>query len=597
MQMNEKIENERFLLLQKQSPFMFLGSLFGGFGLIASLWSVVPHSVLLSWYLVLIVFWILRLVHSIYQLSTLKQRPPTANEKKYFYIYPIISGVFWGVAGILFFTPDSAIHFSYLLMYLFGMVLGASVSLAYVRWAFPLYAVIVITPVVILLLMDGNESFLWIAFTLTFSLLMIAAISNNVYRSISDSLRIRFENEDLVEKLRQQAVELEVQTEAAIKANQDKSRFLASASHDLRQPIHSLSLLTDALDTQVTTQKGKSILALVHSANDSLNSLLGSLLDISKLDAGVVQPIIARVSLVSLLNSVVDNYRLPAKQKNLHLRLHLCDCYVDCDASLLSNAVMNLIDNAVKYTSTGGVLVSTRVHNGVVNLQIWDTGRGIAKENQKKIYHEFLQLDNPERDIEKGLGLGLSISKRVLQLLGYPLLLSSKLGQGSVFSIHIPVSTLPADDKLRGELSSYNIDDKVMYTVLLIDDNKTVCDASKFALTSWGYNVLTATCLEEVEAIAKNKKQAETIDVIVSDYRLQKNITGIDVIKAFKKLSGYDSLPAFLITGDTAPERLQEAASFGLPLLHKPLKQGEFNVVLRSLLHKHKEANNDSIFD
>ena len=584
MQMNEKIENERFLLLQKQSLFMFIGSLLGGLGLVATLWSVVPHTVLLSWYGLLVIFWFARLAHSRYHLSELRSRAPTANEKKYYYIYPIVSGLFWGLAGVLFFTPDSIMHFTFLLMYLYGMVLGASVSLAYIRWAFPLYAVVVVTPVIILLLMDGNKSFFWVAFTLTFSLLMVAAISNNVYRSISDSLRIRFENEGLVEKLKQQALALEAQKEVAIKANQDKSRFLASASHDLRQPIHSLSLLTDALDTQITTKEGKSILALVHSANDSLNSLLGSLLDVSKLDAGIIEPVIERISLVSLLNRVADNYRLPAKKKGLQLRLCLRDCYVDSDVSLLSSAIMNLIDNAIKYTATGGVLVSTRIHHGVVNIQVWDTGRGIAKDKQKKIYHEFLQLGNPERDIDKGLGLGLSISKRILQLLDYPLSLSSTVGRGSVFSILIPLSTLPPEDNSVDEVFAYNFDEKKRYTVLLIDDNKTVCEASAVALKLWGYDVLTATCLEHVEQIASNKQEAERVDVIASDYRLQENITGIDAIKTFKRMSGSNDLPAFLITGDTAPERLQEAASFGLPLLHKPLKQGEFKMVLRSLL-------------
>ena len=585
MQMNEKIENERFLLLQKQSPFMFLGSLLGGLGLIASLWSVIPHAVLLSWYAALAVYWIFRLLHSIYQLRELHSRSPTRNEKKYFYVYPATSGVFWAAAGVLFFTPDHPMHFSYLLMYLFGMILGASVSLAYIRWAFPLYATIVITPIVVLLLMDDNQLFFWIAVTLTFSLLMIAAISNNVHRSISESLKIRFENESLVAKLKRKTRELEKQKEVAIKANEDKSRFLASASHDLRQPIHSLSLLTDALDTQITTKEGKSILALVHNANDSLNSLLGSLLDVSKLDAGIVEPRIERVSLTLLLNRVIDNYRLSAKQKGLQLRLHLNDCYIDCDPSLLSNALMNLIDNAIKYTFTGGVLISTRIYDERVKIQVWDTGVGIAKDNQEKIYGEFLQLGNPERDIDKGLGLGLSISKRILQLLDYPLSLSSKVGRGSVFSILVPLSALSIEEECKvKEESTYNLDEERTYTVLLIDDNKIVRKSSVLALESWGYDVLSASCLEEVELIAKNKQVSEKVDVIVSDYRLQENMTGIDAIKSYKQLTGRNDLPAFLITGDTAPERLKEATSFGLPLLHKPLKQGAFKVVLRNLL-------------
>ncbi|HIO93673.1 MAG TPA: hybrid sensor histidine kinase/response regulator [Leucothrix mucor] len=584
MTMQEKTENERFFLLQKQSPFMFWGSILGGLGLVATLWGVVSHQVLLSWYVILVIYWLLRLRHSIRQCRELSYRLPTVNEKKYFYLYPITSGIFWGTAGALFYTPESMLHLVYLLMYLFGLVVGGSVSLAYVRWAFPLYAIITATPIAVLLVIDENKSFLWIAFTLVFSLLVVIAISRNVYHSISESLKIRFKNEDLVKQLQQQAIELKAQTEAAIKANEDKSRFLASASHDLRQPIHSLSLLTDALSSQVTTKTGQSILALVHSANDSLNSLLGSLLDISKLDAGIVEPQIERIALSPLLSRVVDNYRLLAEQKDLQLRLRVSDCYVDSDASLLSNAIMNLIDNAIKYTSTGGVLVAVRIHRKNIKIQIWDTGLGIDSADHEKIYDEFLQLGNSARDAEKGLGLGLSISKRLLQLLGHPLSLSSKPGRGSVFTISMPLSTLPEEVALnRATPIVYNLDETSKHTVLLVDDNVMVRESTTLALESWGYKVISALSIEVVEDIATSK-EASKISIIAADYRLQDSVTGIDAIKRFKQLSGCD-IPAFLITGDTAPVRLQEAASFGLPLLHKPLKQGEFKAVLHRLIH------------
>jgi len=584
MTMQEKTENERFFLLQKQSPFMFWGSILGGLGLVATLWGVVSHQVLLSWYVILVIYWLLRLRHSIRQCRELSYRLPTVNEKKYFYLYPITSGIFWGTAGALFYTPESMLHLVYLLMYLFGLVVGGSVSLAYVRWAFPLYAIITATPIAVLLVIDENKSFLWIAFTLVFSLLVVIAISRNVYHSISESLKIRFKNEDLVKQLQQQAIELKAQTEAAIKANEDKSRFLASASHDLRQPIHSLSLLTDALSSQVTTKTGQSILALVHSANDLLNSLLGSLLDISKLDAGIVEPQIERIALSPLLSRVVDNYRLLAEQKDLQLRLRVSDCYVDSDASLLSNAIMNLIDNAIKYTSTGGVLVAVRIHRKNIKIQIWDTGLGIDSADHEKIYDEFLQLGNSARDAEKGLGLGLSISKRLLQLLGHPLSLSSKPGRGSVFTISMPLSTLPEEVALnRATPIVYNLDETSKHTVLLVDDNVMVRESTTLALESWGYKVISALSIEVVEDIATSK-EASKISIIAADYRLQDSVTGIDAIKRFKQLSGCD-IPAFLITGDTAPVRLQEAASFGLPLLHKPLKQGEFKAVLHRLIH------------
>lgn len=586
--MQEKIENERFLLLQQQMPFISLGNLLAGLGLISMLWNVIPQSILLIWYALLVLFWSGRGFYSYLQHKQTNDAFSTGKKRNFYYIFPIISGLFWGVAGVLFFTPESTIHLIYLIMFQFGLIAGAAISLAYLRWAFPLFAFITVIPIATLLLLEHDRYYLWLAITIVFSMLIMFGLSRNVYRSITDSLLIRFENEALVEKLQQQALELNKQTEKAVKANKDKSRFLAAASHDLRQPIHSLSLLTDALEPQVSSQTGRSILKLIHSANRSLYGLLSSLLDISKLDAGVIEPKIERIALVPLLSEVIDNYRAIAGNKGLQLRFVARDCYVDSDPSLLSSAIMNLLDNAIKYTPQGGgVLVAMRLYKQRVKVQIWDTGIGIDECHKEKIYDEFLQLANPERDKAKGLGLGLSISKRILQLLDYPLSLQSKINKGSVFSIIMSLSVLPKQDITNEHHTETYLGDLEIgkgRTVLVIDDNTAVCDATSAILKSWGYTILTASCLEEVKTIAISH-EAKEVNVIAADYRLRENTTGIEAIKVFKKLSSYIDIPAFLITGDTDPSRIQEASSFGLPLLHKPLKQGELKMVLRRLNH------------
>ncbi len=583
--MKQKIENERFLLLQQQIPFISLGNLLAGLGLISMLWDVIPAPILLLWYGLLVLFWGGRGLYSYLQNKQIHDAQAIERQRRFYYIFPVISGIFWGGAGVLFFIPESATHMVYLLMFQFGLIAGGAVSLAYLRWAFPLFAFITVIPIAILLLLENNWYYFWMAITSVFSMLIMFGLSHNVYASITDSLLIRFENEALVKKLQQQAQELNKQREKAIKANKDKSRFLASASHDLRQPIHSLSLLTDALEPQVESKTGKSILKLIRSANGSLYSLLSSLLDISKLDAGVIEPSIERIALAPLLRQLVDRYRVVAENQGLQLRFRVCDCYVDSDPTLLSSAVMNLLDNAIKYTPRGGVvLVAMRLYQQHVKIQIWDTGIGIETCYQEKIYDEFLQLANPERDKEKGLGLGLSISKRLLQLLDYPLLLRSIVNKGSVFSITLPLSILPDNAILNKHETAtlYNASNDKECTVLVIDDNTTVCEATSAVLKSWGCEVVIASCLEEVGTIAKSVN-ANKIDVIIADYRLRENTTGIEAIKVFEKLSGSIDIPAFLLTGDTDPLRIQEAGSFGLPLLHKPLQQGELKRVLRSL--------------
>jgi signal transduction histidine kinase/CheY-like chemotaxis protein len=581
--MKEKIENERFLLLQQQMPFLSSANLLAGLGLIAMLWDIIPRYQLLLWYGLMFLFWSARGLHSYLHNIRLYKPGSLKTQRKIYYIFPLISGVFWGSAGALFFTPESTTHLVYLIMFQFGLIAGAAITLAYLRWAFPLFAFITVIPTALSLLLENNWHHFWIATTILFSMLIMLGLSRNVYRSISHSLLIRFENKELVEKLQLQALELNKQKEKAVKANEDKSRFLASASHDLRQPIHSLTLLTDALRPQVSTERGKSILKLIRSANDSLYSLLSSLLDISKLDAGVVEPQIERIELVSLLRQIVENYRTVAENKGLELRFKVRHCYVDSDPALLASAVMNLLDNAIKYTAEGGcILVAMRLYKQRVKVQIWDTGIGIDEQDKEKIFDEFLQLSNPERDGEKGLGLGLSISKRILQLLGYSISLQSTRNKGSVFSIVMPLSILPEKTLFNEYHTIPNLvpDIRKGRTILVIDDNNAVLSATIAALNSWGYKAITATCIEEVSDIAVSH-HANKIDIIAADYRLRKNTTGIDAIRVFEKLSGKISMPAFLITGDTDPNRIQEASSFGLPLLHKPLKQGELKMVLR----------------
>ncbi len=578
--MREKIENERFLLLQRQMPFLSSANLIAGFGLVAMLWDIIPHQTLIIWYGLMLLFWMGRGLHAFFQKIHLYQTTSIERKSNIYYIFPLISGVFWGSAGVLFYTPESTAHLVYLIMFQFGLIAGAAVTLAYLRGAFVLFAFTTVTPLSLLLMLEKDWHYFWIALTLLFSMFIMFGLSRNVYRSISNSLLIRFENEFLVKKLQLQALELKEQKEKAVKANEDKSRFLASASHDLRQPIHSLSLLTDALESQVSTTTGKSILKLVRSANCSLYSLLSSLLDISKLDAGVVTPKIECIALAPLLHQLVDNYRAIAENNGLQLRFKARHCYVDSDSTLLSSAIMNLLDNAIKYTPKGGVLVAMRLYEKQVTVQVWDTGIGIEKKNKEIIYEEFLQLDNPERDAEKGLGLGLSISKRLLRLLGHPLSLQSTINKGSVFSITLPLSATPKQSEQSLHHSSINLQSDIDngWTILVIDDNQAVLNATKLALNDWGYNVETATCIEEVRDIATSDDSV--IDLIATDYRLRENTTGIEAIKVFEQLSGRTDIPAFLITGDTDPDKIKEASSFGIPLLYKPLKQGELKMIL-----------------
>ncbi|MEE9310354.1 MAG: hybrid sensor histidine kinase/response regulator [Cocleimonas sp.] len=405
-------------------------------------------------------------------------------------------------------------------------------------------------------------------------------LSRLTYGFITRLIEMRYENAELL-------VALEKQKNEAIEANKDKSRFLSAASHDLRQPVHSLSLLASAIAPEVTSANGNKILSQIGKANGVMLDLLNSLLDISKLDAEVVEAKIEAVNTQTIINKIISEFALLAEQNNLELRSHSPSYFIKSDPVLLENILRNLLQNAIRYTKDGKILLSCRKQNGMVLIQVWDTGKGIAPEHQELIFVEFQQLQNPERDQNKGLGLGLAICRRLSVLIGARLGLKSQQGTGSVFTLKIPIMSdndVIKHQSIKTDLipPSKQVDFK-QATVLVIDDNKTVLDAMSALLEGWGCEVLTTDSVAETITIAKTYQGH--IDAIIADYRLRDNTTGVDAMNAFSKLVDYQTARV-LITGDTAPDRMQEIVAHGIPVLHKPIKSAHLKTALSSMLRK-----------
>ncbi len=250
----------------------------------------------------------------------------------------------------------------------------------------------------------------------------------------------------------------------------------------------------------------------------------------------------------------------------------------------MSNILRNFLQNAIRYTKNGKILLSCRSRKETVLIQVWDTGHGIEAKNYQLIFNEFQQLDNPERDQNKGLGLGLAICQRLSLLLKHPLTLKSKMGKGSVFAIELPL----VDEKDINSAQSENNHQHIYKTVdfnkvviLVIEDNPMVLEATIQLLEAWGATVLQADSVETA------RQQAESypnkVDIIIADYRLRENTTGIQAIDAFNETSNYPAA-GLLLTGDTEADRLREASSHGLPLLHKPIKEAHLKNALSKIL-------------
>lgn len=355
-----------------------------------------------------------------------------------------------------------------------------------------------------------------------------------------------------------------------------KSRFLAAASHDLRQPIYAQGLFLDVLSRTELTAQQRELLTSACAAGNASAELLSKLLDYSRLDAGVIEPQLQTFRLQPVLNKLERECESQADAKGLFYRSRETELAVHSDPMLVELILRNLIFNAIRYTERGGLLVACRKRGAQAVLEVWDTGIGIDQAHQQEIFREFHQLGNPERDRRKGLGLGLAIANGLARTLGHELTLASAPRRGSVFRLFLPIASGPSLDGLHQTRSQAQL---LNVRVLVIDDDESVRVGMLCLLRDWGCECEAAESIEEALALARMKAP----DVVVSDYRLREQRTGLEAIAALRALLGA-RLPALLITGDTAPDRLREAQASGIPLLHKPVSPSQLYRGLASIL-------------
>jgi PAS domain S-box-containing protein len=368
----------------------------------------------------------------------------------------------------------------------------------------------------------------------------------------------------------------------AEEANLAKSKFLAAASHDLRQPIHAQGLFLNVLSHTDLNEQQRAVLTNAITASKASSSMLNALLDFSRIEAGVIEPKLKPFRLQPLFNKLEREFAVQADVKGLIYRSRETDLAVHSDPILVELILRNLVSNALRYTDRGGLLVAARKHGFQAVLEVWDTGIGISPESQHEIFREFHQLGNPERDQRKGLGLGLAIADGLARTLGYRLTLASTVLRGSVFRLALPLAATALPVEQQTAVDSYQL---ALFNVrvLLVEDDETVRAGMLHLLRDWGCRCDAAESIEEALVLARKRAP----DLVISDYRLREQRTGLEAITALRALLG-EKLPALLITGDTAPERLREAQTSGLPLLHKPVSTDELYREMVTALAPHQ---------
>ncbi len=371
--------------------------------------------------------------------------------------------------------------------------------------------------------------------------------------------------------------------EAAERANSSKSRFLAAASHDLRQPIQALNLFVHSLGRKTEGNvEIEELVGNIRLSSEVMSGLLNALLDISKLDAGMVDPEIEDFPVEAALDDVSNTFFQQAREKNIDLRVVMSSAIVKSDPALVRRVIYNYVSNAVRYTDSGRILLGCRKAGDKLRMEVWDTGPGIPESEQAQIFEEFYQLKNPARDRSRGLGLGLAIVKRTVDLLGLETGLRSVPGKGSMFWVAAPLSTeraLMMPETVPSQATNINSG-----KIVLIEDDAIVLRGLEEMLLGAGYDVIAAENAQE--AVDRLRKQSGSPDLIVADHRLGAEATGIDAIDLLHIQFG-EGVPAIIITGDTAPDRLREASDGGHVLLHKPvMPELLLNTVARVLLQR-----------
>jgi len=396
---------------------------------------------------------------------------------------------------------------------------------------------------------------------------------------------IAIENTRLLSELRARTSELEL-------ANTAKSRFLAMASHDLRQPLHALGLFVAQLRTPLKPDESAKTIERAYGAVREMNEMFNSLLDISKLDAGVLTPKIVEFPIARLLQRIETTFGQATRDKGLRLRVMRSDAWVRSDALLLERILLNLVSNAMRYTLRGGIIVGCRRRGEMLRIEVWDSGPGIPEDQKQNIFGEFFQLPAPERDRYGGLGLGLAIVDRLRRLLGHQIELTSTVGRGSRFTILVQIAAegISSVETVRSpDLAAFAVEDRV---VLIVDDAPIVLEGTSGLLGKWGYSTVTAASDEA--ALIQLTERERRPDLIISDYHLANGKTGIEAIERINAAFGA-SIPAILISGDTAPERLRDAKDKGYILLHKPVDPMRLRAVMHQLFRDHENRRDTAM--
>ncbi len=491
-------------------------------------------------------------------------------------------GVCWGAANTAM-LANLPIDFQLFVLTISAVVAATSSSEGFSLKGPPRsFILLSTTPITLWLLFAGDRLHGVLALMLIVFIPITLAIIEKKNGIFKEAQHYRFQNEHLAKQLLAQQKVVE-------QASVAKSKFLAAASHDLRQPLSALVLFLDQLHFENLSTKGGIILDRAQQASQSLQNLLECLLDISKFDGQAVKPNIKAFPVQRILDEMNKEFEQLARHKGVRLTFSPSSVFVNSDQALIEQILRNLISNAIRYTSSGRVLVGCRRRSGMLAIEVHDTGIGIAADHLPKIFDEFYQVGNRERERERGLGLGLSIVDRVVRLLGHPITVKSELGKGSSFIITLPLAA--EDESNKESAPTIQAEDLTLSGLrfAIIENECSIREGMLELLQSWGCRVVVAESATSLLAELERPGEPVTIDMVISDFGLRGRANGIATIAMIRQQWGND-IPALLFTGDISKATFQAAREAGVAILYKPAKPEKLRWAIGAELHKRNEV-------
>jgi signal transduction histidine kinase len=574
-----------------QSTYAYMPAALAGYlagvGVVTMLfWSTAPAVVLLPWIGAFAVMCVVRgFVIRAFRRATPSSRADWLRWRLRSNVGTVVAASLWGAAGWIFYglgTEQQQTTGLIVIIYTFT-VAGIPVLSTQPK-LYLTYASLCLLPLVVRIALGRDVHSYQLAGELILIISLTAVLANSYRQALQRAIDLKLQADELAARLRVETLAAEAARRDAEIANRAKTQFFTAASHDLRQPLHAMGLFAEALRQRVHEPEVAQLVNSINESVDALEGLFSELLDITRIDSGVIEVHPQHFEVGDILRKLRLHFDPSAFEKGLSLRLRGAKKVVFADPLLVERVLRNLVSNAIRYTNDGSVLVGCRQRGDRVRVQVWDTGLGIGEAEQTRIFDEFYQVPNTPKvspDQRKGLGLGLAIVKRLADLMGAPLTMRSAPGRGTVFTLELPAGRAPRPSALLAVPGKGPVGITLAgRRIVVVEDEPAVRAGLEVLLLGWGAQI------DAFDSVAAARTWAERSDpalvkpdLFIVDYRLEDGLNGVDAIKALRRRFG-DAIPAILVTGSTMTGHDKEAHDHNFHLLIKPVVPNKLRAMI-----------------